>query len=157
MSDLEEKKASRGGKKKFMVGDNKPYVEIGGAEQLRQAMGTGCAVIDLWSPTCGPCMAMGPHFEAVAEAYADEPVAFYKLNTQQHPELSQRFNVRSVPTMLFVQDGEVRDVIVGAMDGPRLSAKVDWLMSVARGEGFLTRLLGRHRRRDMGPATEQSD
>lgn len=104
--------------------------------------GAGSAVIDFWAPWCGPCNAMAPHFEAVAEAHADSGVAFYKINTEKHPMLGQAFNVRSLPTTIFVHDGKIMDVAVGALDGKRLTKKVAWLQSKANGEGFLTRLFG---------------
>ena len=68
---------------------------------------------------------------------------FYKVTTEAQPELAAAFNIRSIPTMVLVHDGEVLDVVVGALDARRLSAKVDWLLSRARGEGFWARLVGR--------------
>ncbi len=102
----------------------------------------GSAIIDFWAPWCGPCRAMAPHFDAVAEEFADEPIEFFKLNTQDHPQLSQRFNVRSIPTLMLIHDGEVLDVIVGAQDANKLKKRAKWLLSKARGEGFLSRLFG---------------
>ena len=115
-------------------------------EDLMQP-GGGTAVIDFWAPWCRPCLAMAPHFEKVAETYKEEPVAFYKVDTEAYPRLGQAFNVRALPTMAFIHEGEILDVSVGAMAAPALSRKVDWLLSKARGEGFVTRLLGRHRKR----------
>lgn len=119
-------------------------VELRSRKQLDELMseGGGSAIIDFWAPWCGPCKAMGPHFEAAAEQFADEPVEFYKCNTQDHPQLSQAFNVRSIPTLVLVNDGEVLDVIVGAQDGQKLAKRAKWLLSKARGEGFLSRLFG---------------
>lgn len=69
-------------------------------------------------------------------------MSFFKLNTQDHPQLSQRFNVRSIPTLMLIHDGEVLDVIVGVQDADKLKKRAKWLLSKARGEGFLSRLFG---------------
>jgi thioredoxin len=110
-------------------------------DRLMQPDG-GTWVIDFWAPWCGPCKAMGPHFEAVAKEFASEPVRFAKVDTEAHPELGAAFNVQAIPTLLFIHNGEVLDVNVGALDAVRLRKKVDWLLSKARGEGFFTRLVG---------------
>lgn len=102
--------------------------------------GGGTAVLDFWSPTCGPCAQMAPDFQAVADAYGDKPVRFIKVNTHAAPEIANAFRVRAVPTLLFVHDGKIMDVSVGAMRGPALSKKADWLLGKASGKGFFARL-----------------
>lgn len=102
----------------------------------------GPAIIDFWSPTCGPCMAMAPAFEEVSQTFDEEPIRFVKINTASHPKLAAPFRVRAVPTLLFVNDGQILDVSVGALQGPALTKKARWLLSKSRGEGFLQRLFG---------------
>lgn len=114
---------------------------IGEVEQLMSAEG-GAAIIDFWSPTCGPCLAMAPDLDALAEALQGEPIRIVKINTASHPQLAQPFHIRAVPTLLFVNNGEIVDVRVGALRGPDLMKKAQWLLSKARGEGFFTRLFG---------------
>jgi thioredoxin len=111
-------------------------------EDLEVLMGDdgGAAIIDFWSPSCGPCLAMAPHFEAVAEELKDEAIRFVKINTATQPALAQPFNIHSVPTMLFVHNGEILDVRVGALPGAALAKKAQWLLKKSRGESFLSRL-----------------
>jgi thiol-disulfide isomerase/thioredoxin len=110
-------------------------------EDLMQP-GGGTAIIDFWSPSCGPCMAMAPEYDLVSEEMSEEPIRFLKLNTAQFPKLAAPFRIRAVPTILFVHDGEILDVRVGAMNGPALVKKAKWLLSKARGEGLISRLFG---------------
>lgn len=118
--------------------------EITDEDELVEFVGpeTGPAIIDMWAPWCGPCKAMAPHFEAVAEHYRDDPIGFYKINTEAHPDLSRMFNVRSLPTLILVMDGKVEDIIIGASNGDKIAKRAEWLLSKARGDGFFTRLLG---------------
>ena len=105
--------------------------------------GAGAVVIDFWSTTCGPCMAMAPDFAKVAEHFDDAPVRFIKIQTDAYPELAAPFKIRSVPTLLFVRNGEILDAIVGRMDAQRLAKKTIWLLDKTENRGLLSRLFGR--------------
>jgi len=102
----------------------------------------GAAIIDFWSPSCGPCKAMAPAFEALSDELADEPIRFVRINTADQAQLAQPFRIHSVPTLLFVHNGEILDVRVGALPGPALAKKAQWLLRKSRGEGFFSRLFG---------------
>lgn len=118
--------------------------ELKTVREVEKLMGPegGAAIIDFWSPTCGPCLAMAPDFDAVSEAMKDEPIRLVKINTAAQAQLARPFNVRSVPTLLFINNGEILDVRVGSLPGADLAKKAEWLLSKARGEGFFSRLFG---------------
>ena len=102
--------------------------EITSKEELDEIMsGERPAVIDFWGQSCGPCLAMAPQYEALAEHYAEENIGFYKLNTGQHPQLASMFNVRSIPMLLFFKGGEVKDQVIGLTAKEHLSEKLDAL------------------------------
>jgi thiol-disulfide isomerase/thioredoxin len=123
-----------------------PYDELETQEEVEQIMqpGGGTVVIDFWSPTCGPCMAMARDFVDVASQFDRAEVRFCKINTEEHGELAAPFGIRAVPTLVFVHDGEVADVVIGRMTAPQLGEKAEWLLARAqRKPGLLSRLFGR--------------
>ncbi len=118
--------------------------EITSQEQIEKLMTKGgpAALIDFWASWCGPCQAMAPVYEKVAELMADEPVEFLKVNTQKHPDIAAAFNVRSIPTIVVVADGEVQNVMVGLQDHLSLKRVAERVVSDANGEGLLKRIFG---------------
>lgn len=116
--------------------------DVTSQQVIEQLMSEGgdTAIIDFWSETCVPCKSMAPAYKAVAEAFAEEPIRFLKINTGRHPHLARPFNIRAVPTMLFVHNGEIVDVRVGVLDETGLVKKAKWLLSKAKGESFLKRI-----------------
>lgn len=122
-----------------------PYDELETQEQVETIMqpGGGTVVIDFWSPTCGPCLAMAQDFSDVAEQFDRGEVRFCKLDTEAHPELAAAFKIRAVPTILFVHDGHIVDAVVGRMTAKALGEKSEWLLGKAqRRPGLLRRLFG---------------
>jgi len=70
-------------------------------------------VIDFWAEWCGPCRMIAPIIEELAEEYKDK-IIVCKLNVDENPELTSKFFIRNIPTVLFIKNGEIVDKQVGA-------------------------------------------
>ena len=71
----------------------------------------GLVMVDFWAAWCGPCRAVAPVLEEVAE---EQGVALMKVNIDENPGLAARFGIQSIPTILFVKHGEIVDRVIGA-------------------------------------------
>lgn len=85
-------------------------------------------VIDFWAEWCGPCRAIGPIIEELAQEYGDK-VAIGKCNVDEVHELSAKYSVRSIPTVIFLKPGgELVDKIVGSAAKDAYKEKIDALL-----------------------------
>lgn len=84
-------------------------------------------VIDFWAPWCGPCKKIGPDIEALAEEYAGT-INVGKCNVDENDELAIKFGIRSIPTILFIKNGEIVDKQVGASTKAALEVKFKGLL-----------------------------
>lgn len=85
-------------------------------------------VVDFWAVWCGPCRMVAPIVEELSTEY-DGKVDFYKLNVDENPETSMKYNIRSIPTLLVFKNGEPVDQVVGAVPKKELQKHVDAVLA----------------------------
>ena len=90
------------------------------------AVAEGVMMVDFWAEWCGPCRAVGPVLEDLARTSGGK-VTLGKVNVDENPALAARYGVRSIPTILFVKDGVVKDQVIGAVPKQQLQARLDTL------------------------------
>lgn len=84
----------------------------------------GVALVDFWAEWCGPCRMLTPIIEDLHKEYGGK-VKVGKLNVDQNPEVSMKYGVRSIPTILILKNGEVVDKHVGVTTKQALASKID--------------------------------
>jgi thioredoxin 1 len=68
--------------------------------------------LDFWADWCGPCKMLAPTFDRLAEKYGEQ-VTFAKVNVDELPDIANKFAVRSIPTLVLLQNGNVVEKLVG--------------------------------------------
>ncbi|MGV8141486.1 MAG: thioredoxin [Candidatus Woesearchaeota archaeon] len=83
-------------------------------------------LVDFYADWCGPCKMMGPVLEDLSkDTDFDGKLKFSKINTEEHPELSEQNNVQGIPCLIFFKNGKEVNRIVGFAPKPVLKAKIN--------------------------------
>lgn len=100
-------------------------------ENVNEAIASGHpVVIDFWATWCGPCMALAPVIDELAEEYADR-VVIGKYNVDEETELSGQYRIMSIPTILFFKNGEqVRDLRMTGATKEQLRERIEKLLAL---------------------------
>ncbi len=102
----------------------KPMEVTDGNFEQEVEKSTGLAVVDFWATWCGPCRMIAPMLDELASEY-DGRAKVLKLDVDSNVRTATRFQVRSIPTILFFKDGKLVDQVIGAVPKPTLAAKFE--------------------------------
>ncbi len=81
-------------------------------------------LVDFWAPWCGPCKAIAPILDELAEELG-EKVDICKVDVDNNAEIAGKFNIRAIPTLLIFKGGEVVDQVVGMTSKADLQSKLE--------------------------------
>jgi thioredoxin 1 len=89
---------------------------------------SGLVMVDFWAVWCGPCQMVAPIVEELATEYAGK-LKVMKLNTDENPETAGRYQIMSIPTILFFKGGKLVDKMIGARPKRQFKEVIDSLLA----------------------------
>ena len=81
-------------------------------------------IVDFWATWCGPCRMLSPILDEVEEEMAEQ-ISVVKVNVDDADEIAAQYRIMSIPTLLFIKNGQIVDKTVGAMPKPALVEKIN--------------------------------
>ncbi len=102
------------------------YIELTN-DNFDSTVKSGVSLVDFWAPWCGPCRMIAPVIEELAEEFEGK-ANICKVNTDEQQDLAVKYGIRSIPTILYIKDGEVADTMIGAASKQAFADKINSLL-----------------------------
>ena len=88
----------------------------------------GPVLVDFWAEWCGPCKALGPVLDSIADEYGNQ-LKVVKVNVDESPNSPQQYKVRGIPTLILFKNGQMVDQLVGNQPREAIKAAIDKALS----------------------------
>lgn len=102
------------------------YIELNN-DNFNSITDNGVSLVDFWAPWCGPCKMLNPVIERLVDEFEGK-ANICKVNTDEENDLASKFGIRSVPTIIFIKNGEVVAQMVGVASEQVLKDKINSLL-----------------------------
>ena len=102
------------------------YIELNN-DNFNSITDNGVSLVDFWAPWCGPCKMLNPVIERLVDEFEGK-ANICKVNTDEENDLALKFGIRSVPTIIFIKNGEVVAQMVGVASEQVLKDKINSLL-----------------------------
>ena len=84
-------------------------------------------IVDFWAVWCPPCKMIAPFLEQIAEEY-DGRAVVCKVDVDKNQSLARKYGIQSIPTILFIKNGEIKDQVIGALPKEQLVSRLEALL-----------------------------
>ena len=99
------------------------YIELNN-DNMEETVASGVSLVDFWAPWCGPCKMVSPIIDQLAVDFEGK-ANICKVNSDEQQDLTVKYGIRSIPTILFFKDGEIVDQLIGATNKAALEEKLN--------------------------------